>query len=561
MTAPVGGDARIRDLVAALARLSARVEALVRGAHLAVDAPSAVERVEHVPQTREPSITATGWLALIGRTCIVLGGAFSLRALTNTGQVPMDAGIWLGLAYAVLWLILAGRSAGPSAFFHGVSALLVAFPLAGEAVLGFKVMSGAVGSFVLLSFAIATLGVAWRRDQYALAMTTVVGSLAVGLALAIGLSQTPQGTVVPPVLALIAIGTGALWAAYFRHWPSLPWPAAIGADLSVLILALRASAEPPRDAPLPAQIVHGILVACFLGSFVIRIVLQEREVRLFEIVQTALALVTGIGGAVAIARANHISVIALSLPTLIAGSILYVQTFTGVARRRGFGSEFYYIGTTALALTIVGVSLLFNYPARPMVIAIGALGGSLAAWRLGHPLLALQGAIAAIVAAAQSGLITFTMVVWLTHGQTWPSFGMPIAIVLTAVLAALLIPRVVHSDEPPILTSIARTALSLALVAGVGSLAVIAISALVGTDAGVMATMKTIVLSGAAVGLAWIGRTPRFVEARGLAYVALAAGGLKFLFEDFRTSSPATLFIALAAYGAAMIVVPKTTRS
>ena len=113
-----------------------------------------------------PTPIAPGWLGLLGRTCIVLGGAFSLRALTNTGQVPMDAGVWLGLAYASLWLVLAGRATGASAFFHGLSALLVALPLVVEAVLGFKVMSGAVGSLVLMSFAVATLGVAWRRQQH-----------------------------------------------------------------------------------------------------------------------------------------------------------------------------------------------------------------------------------------------------------------------------------------------------------------------------------------------------------------------------------------------------------
>ena len=232
--------------------------------------------------------------------------------------------------------------------------------------------------------------------------------------------------------------------------------------------------------------MHAVLIAGYLGSFVVRIVLHEREVRLFELAQTTMALAIGLGGAVAISHANHIGVIGLALPTLFAGGILYVQTFTLVAPRRGFGSEFYYVGMTALALAIVGVSLLFDYPARPIAIAIGALAGSLAAWRLGHPLLALQGAIAAIVASAQSGLITFTAIVWLTHTQSWPTVGLPIALVLAAVLAALLVPRAVREDEPPILTSIAHTVLSLALVAGAGSLVVIAIS----TDAGLAGSWR-----------------------------------------------------------------------
>jgi hypothetical protein len=565
--APVSGDTRIRDLEAAVARLSARVDSLEHAHRLSppahipipdfVDAPAATPFAD-------PRAGSPGWLGLLGRTCIVLGGAFLLRALTNSGQVPADSGVWLGLAYAVLWLILAGRANGASAFFHGLSALIVALPLALEAVLGFKVMSGAVGSLVLMAFAVTSLGVAWHRRHYALAMTTTLGALAAAMGLAIGLSQMPAETVLPPVSALIVIGTVALAVAYSRNWTWLPWPAALGADLGVLIVTLRATVEPPRDAPLAAQFVLAVLVACYLGSFVIRIVLRRRDVQVFEIVQTAAALAIGIGGAVAIANANHIGVVMIALPTFVAGSVLYLLTFAVVAPRRGFGSEFYYVGTTALALAIIGVSLLFPYPTRPIAIAIGALAGSLAASRFGHPLLALQGAIAAIVASAQSGLITFTALVWLTHPQPWPTVGVPIGIVLAAVLAALMLPRAVHEDEPAILTYAARLALSLALVAGAGTLLVIGVGDLMGSwtaDAGVMATMKTVTLAAAAVGLAWAGRSPRFVEFGWIAYGALGVGGLKILFEDLPSSRPSTLFIALAAYGGALIVMQKLRRS
>lgn len=568
--APVSGDTRIRDLEDAVARLSARVDALEHVQHAAgpalVPNPIPVKVLDQaldgasVEHGAGPAADSPAWLGLLGRTCIVLGGAFLLRALTNSGQVPPDSGVWLGLAYAVLWLILGGRARGASAFFHGLSALMVALPLALEAVLGFKVMSGAVGSLVLMAFTVTSLGVAWRRHQYALAMITSLGALAAAMGLAIGLSQIPTETILPPVFALIVIGTATMWVGYARNWTWLPWPAALGADLGILIVTLRASALPPRDAPLAAQLVLAFLIVCYLGSFVIRIVLHEREVQAFEILQTAVSLAIGVGGAVAIAHASHIGVITLALPTLVAGSVLYMQTFALVAPRRGFGSEFYYVGTTALALVIIGVSLLFDYPARPIAIAIGGLIGSLAAWRLGHPLLALQGAIAAIVASAQSGLITFTAIVWLTHKQPWPTVGIPIGIVLFAVLAALMIPRAVHEDEPAILTYAARIALSLALVAGAGSLLVIGIGDLMGSwgaDPGVMATMKTVILAAAAIGLAWAGRSPAFVEFGWIAYGVLAMGGLKILLEDFPTSRPSTLFIALAAYGAALILVPR----
>ena len=284
---------------------------------------------------------------------------------------------------------------------------------------------------------------------------------------------------------------------------------------------------------------------------------------MFEILQTTAVLMLGLGGATMISHASGIGASGPALGALFAGGLLYVQTFTRIAPRRGFGPEFYYMGMTALALVLVGVSLLFPYPSRPIAIASGALVGSLVAWRLGHPLLALQGAIAAIVASAQSGLVTFTAIVWLTHTQPWPSVAMPIWVVLAAVLAALLVPRAVHEDEPQILAYSARVLLSVALVAGVGSLVVIGLGHLMGglsANAGVVATMKTVILAAAAAGLAYAGRSPRFVEFGWLAYGVLAVGGLKILFEDFPNSRPSTLFLALAIYGAALILVPRISR-
>jgi hypothetical protein len=80
-------------------------------------------------------------------------------------------------------------------------------------------------------------------------------------------------------------------------------------------------------------------------------------------------------------------------------------------------------------------------------------------------------------------------------------------------------------------------------------------------DAGVIATVRTSVLAAAALALAWAGRSERFRESSWLLYPVLAAGGLKLLIEDLPRSRPATLFIALALYGGALIVAPRLGRT
>jgi len=78
-----------------------------------------------------------------------------------------------------------------------------------------------------------------------------------------------------------------------------------------------------------------------------------------------------------------------------------------------------------------------------------------------------------------------------------------------------------------------------------------------GAGAGIVATARTSILAAAALALAWAGRQDRFREAGWLLYPVLVAGGLKLLLEDLPQSKPATLFLALALYGGALIAAPR----
>ena len=79
-------------------------------------------------------------------------------------------------------------------------------------------------------------------------------------------------------------------------------------------------------------------------------------------------------------------------------------------------------------------------------------------------------------------------------------------------------------------------------------------------DAGVLATARTALLSGLAVLAAWLHRPGAFSSIGTLAYPLLAAIGIKLALADLRASTAATLFIALACYGAALVLVPRMQR-
>jgi hypothetical protein len=80
-----------------------------------------------------------------------------------------------------------------------------------------------------------------------------------------------------------------------------------------------------------------------------------------------------------------------------------------------------------------------------------------------------------------------------------------------------------------------------------------------GADAGVVATLRTAVLAGLAVALAWAARRWRLRDLAWLVYPVLGAGALKLLAEDFRHGRPVTIFFALSAYGAAMMATTRLT--
>jgi len=79
-------------------------------------------------------------------------------------------------------------------------------------------------------------------------------------------------------------------------------------------------------------------------------------------------------------------------------------------------------------------------------------------------------------------------------------------------------------------------------------------------DAGLLATIRTGVLAAATLFCAWMGRHARFREWGWLVYPVLIGTGMKMVVQDFARSRPATLFVALALYGVALILAPRMRR-
>lgn len=550
----------VRELERRIAALEARVAegAQPGGFDDAATAPASPLLAAVTGSTHAGDVAGT--LSLAGRSLLVLGGAFILRALTDARALPLAAGVALGLAYSAGWLAMAFRAAPrhpASAAFHGAMALAIGVPLAWEATTRFALLSPLAGVLVLAAFSGGALAIAWHRRLRALAWMATAASLAGALSL---LAST--GEYVLLAQFTIALGVAALWLGYDREWYGLRWLVALPANVLVLAVtsrALRGAEEP--SAALYAQV---LLLAAYLGTIATRTLVRGRNVIPFEIAQTIVGLVVGLGGAVMVVRASGSGTQGLGTISMVLGAATYAVAFAFVDRRQGRGLNLYCYSTLALALMLVGGTLLFEPPLAAVLWSALAVSMAAAGRQFSRGALALHGAVYLVAATWTSGLLDHAAtalggsvaVAWVAAAPAgW------LALLAAAVCVAVLPPPC--ADDWPRLGGVPRcTVGALLVVSAAGALVALLVPGLAGTpgagaDAGALATLRTTVLAAAAILVAWGGTHARFSGVAWLLYPLLVLTALKLVMEDVPRSRPATLFAALAAYGIALILAPR----
>lgn len=559
---------RIGRLTTAVEQLQLRVTAL-EGVRAVVDEaaaagpsplpvpPSALERTE----TR-PDVVAV--LGMLGWLFVAVGGGFLLRATTESGAVPPAAGAAAGLAYALAWMVIADRAANRplAGFFHALAAALIGFPLVWEAATKFHVLAPATAAATVALLSAASLLVAWRTRRQSIAWVGALSACAGSLALIAG-----TGDVAPFAVVLVALGTVTLWMGYSLDWVGLRWPVAAVANLVVSAITLRALSPQSADSIAVTLGVQLLLVVSYLGSIGIRTLVKGRNVVPFEVVQTAAILVVGFGGAIAVARSTGTSGGVLGSLCLAIGVASYATAFWFIDRRPALVRNVYFYTSVGLVFVLAGCELLWPMPVIAVVWASLGLSASAAWVRTPRLFLVMHGAAYLCAAAFVTGVLGYGMsTIFGAPAALWVSPSWTHVVVLGAgCIAAWLVAR--QAGDASRALHVPRALIVLTTVWAGGAVAVGLLAPMLaggpgGTvDAGSLATLRTCILSVAALGVAFIGRHPGFVEWNWLVYPLLVIVGLKMLAQDFSVSRPATLFVALALYGVALIVAPRLRRT
>jgi hypothetical protein len=556
---PESLDARLAAVERALAQMDGRLRMLESGlppelaGQVSASLPSRVG-----PGT--PTVDVAGALTLIGRTVVIIAGAYFLRGLTESGIFDRPVGAALGWLYAAAWSVLAYRVAPRhplSATFYAAATVLIAIPIVWEATTRFALVAPETGAAALALTTALVLVTAWRRNLHTLAW---IATIAAGAAASVLLVMT--GAAVAFTTFLIMLGVATLWLGYDRGWTALRWVAAVLADVAVLALVGRALVTPPRDDPSTVMAVQLLLLGGYLGSVGVRTLVRDRDVVPFEIAQTGAILLVGLGGALLVAHQTGVGAAALGGSLLVLAAGCYTVEF--IDRRQTRGANRYFYTSLALVFALMGAELLLGGTALLVVWLILALVTGWSAHHFDRDTLAVHAVVYLAGAAVASSLVTTTFVgLFASANAAWQ----PVHPTAWMVLAAFSIYWLATIQRSAVasraVTDALRLGLAIGVVVGVAGVLVVTAHTLLAWSgvtpghAGVVATLRTGVLALAALAVAWLGSRIATRACGMLLYPLLAWGAVKLLIEDFRTSPPLLLVVAFALYGGALIVGPR----
>jgi hypothetical protein len=528
--------ASIADLEARLAAVEQRLAALERGA------PQAPAHEAQDDEAIEGDGLAAAAAAQLGRILLIFGGAFFLRAITEGGFVPTPMGLLLGALYAVCWLLIAYRMAADStrhtgaAFLAGTSVFLI-LPLLHEAATKFAVLSGTQSVIAIAVYCALALAVAGTRDMKVLAWLATLGGM-----VASGASLVASHTVLQVAAFLLLLGLATLWISRWRDWIGLQWLGAAGANVGVLVLAGLALSDRWDIAPLVPVMYAVALLACYLFSFTYQTHSRARLIGVFEAVQTLLAGGIVLGASAAAVFGGHLDKMTVGVAGLALGIGGYALAMSGETRRLRYRNFFYY-AYFGLVFALTGSALLFPPAAAAVIWALLAM---LLAWlssRTGWVSLSLQCTSNPLEGGASPGPVQF--------------------VVAAATVACLFIPVAHRSERWGTLANMPQIIVLALATWEVGGLMIAVGASLLAGDGedppnpAYLAALRSAVLSMAAITMALSSRFRRWPESRYLVYPLLLLVCIKLFVEDFAYGHPASLFVALAFIGSALVLAAR----
>lgn len=553
------------DLIRQVADLRRRVLNLEQQLGVAAEGPVASMPA---PSPATPVMgleLSPGIVPVMGRMLVAIAGAYALRALTEWGILPDAIGVTLGLAYGLIWLVIAARSSAKlAAVVNCCTSVLVIAPLVWEATLHLQAISSATSASLLAAYSLIALGLVWKTGHRLVATIACSSSIVMSIALLLA-----RDDIVPFTTALLAIAAAAELAAWRGRQPGARAFAAISADCAVLLfswLMSRPQGLPETWAPVSPPFVLAAQIALaliYLATAVVQTVARRRTLSFPEMFRTAAALLIGIGGAVWVFNQHRAIMLALGLVALAGGIASYAVSFRMFEREDKWNFRAW--ATFGLFLALAGISLPFSRAGFWMLCCIcaGVCCWTARAFRL--PTLGLHGAVYLAVGSAAAGATGQSLQV-LFGGGAVVEWQASLAVIAAGIVSWAAIARVSADGDARWRNQVSSLVIAghLAwLTAGLVEFSALGIrqAAFGAKAAGQADTLATMVLTGMSLMLAWLATKWDRREFAWLLYGLMAVCGYKLAVRDFRTEHSIALVISLLSYGCALILLPRLLRT
>jgi hypothetical protein len=543
--------------------LALRVASLEQ--HAGLRAPAAPPASAPEILSNHPLADMPGLLPIVGRALLGLAGAYLLRALTESGTLSPKVGIAAGIVYALLWLGWAARSPATERLktaIHSLTAVLVLSRLLWEATVRFHAIGTWTAAAVLLAFAVFGMAISWRKSL--LIVSTFATLAALGTAAALLLATHD---VLPFTFLFLVVAAAIEASACLEHWLSERWLGATAADLAVLLATWLVTNErglPEGYAAIPhawlltAQVA---LLTIYLSSTIVRTLFRGFSFTGFETAQCAVAFAISLSGGLQMAPV-------MAAVMLACAAACYLASFALLERQGASSRNFYTYSTFGILLALAGSRILLSGAMTAWVWSALAIACVWAGGYFGRLTLQVHGGIYLLLALATSG--AFQEAAGLLLGDaSWPGERqMALWTGLAATAAAYALVAYYGPDNHPSrnvqVFRIAVAASFVWLAAGIAAGILTGAYHLVlgaGASHAYCAALRTGVLAGLSLLLAWAG--PRWTrpELSRLIYPAMFLGGYRLLVQDLHQGHKGALFFSLLLYGAVLTALPRLKRS
>lgn len=506
-----------------------------------------------------PPNAPAGVLPVFGKAFVGIAGAYLLRAVAESGTVSRVPLLMVAIVYAGMWLGWAARTHANlfASITYSITAALILTPLLWESTVRFQVLSPAFTASVLVGFVVLALALAWRKSLQVIPWVATVAAVATAVALIIATRE-----LVPFAAGLLAVALAVEAVVLLGHRLSVRALPAAAADFAVWLLVYvmtspeGAPSEYPPTSATTITLLCLALLAIYGGSIGMRSFGLRHPLTMFEIVQGIVVFVLAIFGTL---RASPGSVTALGIFFLLLAAVCYwgaLSWFTASEQNRNRRV----CATYAVALLLAGTLLLFSTNLQAPFLCLAAVTAAFLYMRTGKLSLGMHVSLYLGVAAIFSGLLNLA---GNALAGTVPS-SVDAGAWVVAVSAGLCYAIGWHASTDQWKVRLLWTvpcALVSYVAAGLGVMVTVRLGSASGMlNASRLSVVRTVVTCSIALILGFGGSHLKRAELLWVAYVAIAFGALKLLFEDLRFGNAASLVASLLFYGLILILIPRLTR-